>query len=66
MSDTAAHEYAREGNIDALNEYISSNPNDIDSKNIVRILVYICYYIIIYIINTNLIIIKYHYLYMMG
>jgi len=33
MSDTAAHEYAREGNIDALNEYISSNPNDINSKD---------------------------------
>ena len=46
MSDTAAHEYAREGNIDALNEYISSNPNDINSKNDVSILVYICNYMI--------------------
>ena len=42
MSDTAAHEYAREGNIDALNEYISSNPNDINSKGNVSILVYMC------------------------
>ena len=33
MSDTAAHEYAREGNVDALTEYISSNPNDINSMD---------------------------------
>ena len=46
MSDTAAHEYAREGNVDALNEYISSNPNDINSKDYVSILVYICKYMI--------------------
>ena len=44
MSDTIAHEYAREGNVDALNEYISSNPNDINSKGQVSILVYICNY----------------------
>ena len=66
MSDTLAHEYAREGNIDALNEYISSNPNDINSKNDVSILVYICNYLIYhqvqyifktdikYIININI------------
>ena len=46
MSDTAAHEYAREGNIDALNEYISRNPNDINSKNKVSILVCLCNYMI--------------------
>ena len=46
MPDTAAHEYAREGNIDDLNEYISSNPNDINSKADVSILVYICNYMI--------------------
>ena len=46
MSDSAAYEYAREGNIDALNEYISSNPNDINSKDGVSILVYICNYMI--------------------
>jgi hypothetical protein len=46
MSYTAAHEYAREGNVDALNEYISSNHNDINSKDIVSILVYICNYMI--------------------
>ena len=40
-NNTIAHEYAMEGNIDALNEYISSNPNDINSKNDVSILVYI-------------------------
>ena len=46
MSNTIAHEYAREGNIDALNEYISSNPNDINSKDYVSILIYICNYMI--------------------
>ena len=46
MSDTAAHEYAREGNVDALNECTSSNPNDINSKDAVSILVYICNYMI--------------------
>jgi len=46
MSDTLAHEYAREGNIDALNEYISSNPNHINRKGYVSILVYICNYMI--------------------
>ena len=46
MPDTAAHEYAREGNINALNEYISSNPNAINSKDMVSILVYICNYMI--------------------
>ena len=40
------------------------NGADIHSKNNVSILVYICNYMIY--INTNLIIIKYHYLYMMG
>ena len=37
MPDNAAHKYAREGNIDALNEYISSNPNAINSKGGVSI-----------------------------
>jgi hypothetical protein len=53
MSDTAAHEYAREGNIDALNEYISSNPNDINSKSRVRILICICNYMIHYQYQSN-------------
>ena len=46
MSDIIAHDYVIEGNIDALNEYISSNPNDINSKDWVSILVYICNYMI--------------------
>ena len=41
-----AHEYAREGNIDALNEYISSNPNDINSMDEVSILLCIYIYMI--------------------
>jgi hypothetical protein len=46
MSDTIAHEYVQEGNIDALNEYISSNPHAINSIDYVSILVYICNYMI--------------------
>ena len=50
----AAHKYAREGNIDALNEYISSNPNDINSKaDYVSILVYICNYMIYHQYQSN-------------
>ena len=39
-----AHEYAKEGNIDALIEYLDSNPNDINSLgNMVSIIVELLY-----------------------
>ena len=32
-----AYDYVKEGNINALDEYLNHNPYDIDSKNLVRI-----------------------------
>jgi len=44
-----AYDYVKEGNINALDEYLNHNPSDIDSMNLVSM------FLIIY--NTNLIII---------
>ena len=41
MSDNKAHEYAKEGNIDTLNEYLNNNPNDINNRDQVIILLFI-------------------------
>ena len=46
MPYSAAHKYAREGNIDALSEYTSSSPDATSSRGGVSILLYICNYMI--------------------
>ena len=40
MPQTKAHDYTNSGDINALDEYLNNNPNDIESKDNV------CYYMI--------------------
>ena len=47
--DTIVHEYAKNGNLNALDEHIINNPGDINTKGGLNVS------ILVYIININLI-----------